>query len=75
MPRITSKDLHAEHEVSKEEMKKVFGGVEPTTFPSLYGPNLFSGGLSFSSRLKSRRLRILPDGGGLIGIVADDGSA
>jgi hypothetical protein len=34
MGRIKIEDLQKNHKINKEEMKKVMGGVEPTTFPT-----------------------------------------
>jgi hypothetical protein len=34
MRRTKIEDLQENHKISEEEMKKVMGGVEPTTFPT-----------------------------------------
>lgn len=64
MARIIIKDLHEKHEVSKEEMRKVFGGVEPTTFPVISDPFLFGSGISLQPRIKNSQLGVLPKIGG-----------
>jgi hypothetical protein len=35
MAKIKIRDIAKDQKISREEMKKVFGGVEPTTFPKL----------------------------------------
>ena len=43
MARIKIEDLPEDMKISKEEMKKVMGGVEPTTFPVITTGSLSKG--------------------------------
>ena len=66
MVRIMINDLSSEHEVNREDMKKVFGGVESTTFPDPVKSCSFGGGFLMFSGFKTGSLfnPIIPDNGG-----------